>query len=98
VCSPVHFYFLYAWRTERECSFHSDTVRGRTAHGEIGCIAALADPDEGAFEFLDTFAIAFKDTEMDGDRISWSEVWNFGVHRGLYTLYKVIHDNHPSFN
>lgn len=73
--------FLDTWGAGQEGALYADAVAGDATNGEVGIVAAIADADNGAFEFLNTFAIAFFDKGMNADDVSRAQLRDIFVCR-----------------
>jgi len=65
---------------QRERSLYANPIAGDTAHGEVGVVAGIPNADDGAFKFLDTLSVAFFNSNMNIDHITWSQVGNVFVY------------------
>ncbi len=63
----------------QEGTFHADTIAGNPADGEAGAIAAAANVEDDALEFLDSLAVTFFDFVVNGNGIARENVWDIGV-------------------
>lgn len=75
--------FVNAGRAGQESAFNADTVGRDTADGECGIRAIVMGEEDDAFEFLDTFAVAFLDLYMNGHLITGEKIRNIRINRSF---------------
>src|SRR3972149_6400405 len=83
-----------ARRAQQEGPYHADPVRSQSAHSEVGVVAALAVADDGSPEFLDPFAVAFLDPQVDAHGVTGPKLGDLGVDGGFDRLALLAHQNH----
>src|SRR3972149_9697666 len=91
---PLHFDLLDARRAQQEGPLHADPMRSQPAPREVGVVAALAVADDGPPEFLDPFAVAFLDPQVDAHGVTRPKLGDLGVDGGFDRLAVVAHRNH----
>ena len=84
-------YFVDARGAKQESALHANTVGCHTADGDGLIVTTLAGTDDGAFEFLDTLAVAFSDLDMHADAVTGFDLGDIFVFLGLESLHDVWH-------
>jgi hypothetical protein len=87
----IYYDFVHSGGMEQESSFHPDPIGGNPPDGKIGIIAAFPRPDYCAFEFLDTFTVAFLDAYVNTYLVTGFQRGDFFVISGIEILIQVNH-------
>jgi len=87
----LHHNLVNSGRAQQERALYTNTIGCNTAHGKSASHTAVADADNGAFEFLDTLAFTFFNSDMNGNRIARTQIRDIGVGGSLNGLQQVGH-------
>ena len=79
----VHNNFFDAGRTGQERTFNTDPVGRDTADSESGIRPVVMGEEDYAFEFLDTFTVAFLDLYMNGDLVAGEQIRDIRIDRSF---------------
>jgi hypothetical protein len=79
-------------RAEQEGALYTDAVAGDAPDGEIGIVAAAAQPDDGTFKFLGSLVVAFFDPQVNANGITGVKLRDVGIIRGLNRFNNFVHD------
>src|SRR3990172_8528410 len=69
--------------SHQEGTLDTNTIAGHAADGEIGIVATLAQADDRALEFLDTFSVAFLDFYVYTHHIAGAKLGDILVSLGF---------------
>ena len=86
-----HDDFVDAGRAGQESTFNADTVGRDTADGESGIRTVVVGEKDDAFEFLDTFAVAFLDLHMNGDLVAGKQIRDVRINRSFNSSQNICH-------
>ena len=83
--------FVDAGRAGQESTFNADTVGRDTADGECGIRTIIMGEKDDAFEFLNTFAVAFLDLYMNGDLVAGKQIRDVRINRSFNSSQNICH-------
>ena len=78
-----HNNLVDAGRAGQESTFNADTVGRDTADSESGIRPVVMGEEDYAFEFLDTFTVAFLDLYMNGDLVAGKQIRDVRINRSF---------------
>lgn len=70
MCMAMDLDLLNSRRAEQESPFNANAIGSDSTNGEVGLITAIAQANNPATDKLDSLALAFDDTEMNGNSIA----------------------------